>query len=197
MNRLVFCLLFIPFAVNCQESYFPGINTSQQARAYALDRMWTKVDVLPEQECRYVFGGEQAPKPGAEIRTGTTAYRYICDTTVTMLNIAIIDFPYHERARETTDSLTGVLLADFRRNFDFQRLVDEYLRDTEYEFGYELFYEASGLIEEMIGGNLESLKKGEIMKLDIEGEEPYRLLIYCKEDPIEVKAGILIQGRVD
>lgn len=198
MKRVLIISLILPFAALSQASYFPGVNTPGQAREYAFERMWTKVDVLPEDECRYIFGGrDEALKPGAEIKIGNTAYRYLADTNIRMLHLAVIDFPYHADSRAMTDSLTGILHADFRRHFDFQRLVDHYLRDTEYDFGYEIFYEQSAVLEEMIGGNLQNLRKGELMQIDQSGDEAYRLLIYCKEDPKEVKAGILLQGRID
>lgn len=203
MKEAIFILALSSLTCHAQKvSSIAAVNTPEEARNFAKNTMWAQVQVLPESEVNWIFeqqgeadGLSDKKQEVAIVRN--TAYKRIADTTLIMVNCAIIDLPYTTTDKPSVDSMFLVLTSDFKRFGSFERLVDEHLKKSHLTFGYEVFARPSGELTTMTGIDLSTTAKGTFLTRDLAPEMGAYLLIYVKDEPVTTKAAIVLKARIE
>ncbi len=177
------------------------ITTSAQAREYAADHMWTEVQVLTADDCRWLFQSESGdktlePNIGDEVLVRNSRYKIIADTNMHMIQCAVIDFSLTEMSTEEADSAISVMLYAYKRLGSFAKVADEYL-SAEEKYRYVLFHDYSAVLAETFGENFEERAKGEIFVIDQKEDQPFKFIVYIREDPYPVDGFIVLKIRAE
>jgi hypothetical protein len=199
--RIVIAFLFmLATAIAFCQMPNDELSTPAQAREYAAEHMWAEVQVLAMDECKWIFRKENGdpgdPGIGDMAIVRNAQYKVLADTTISRIQCSVIDFSIEEMTVEEADSTIRVMLAAYRRTGSFERLADEYLPEDQ-KYRYVHFNDQSAKIEKIFGDDLESGRKGDLIIINETEEQPFKFLIYIREDPIEQTGFIVLKTRLE
>lgn len=177
-----------------------GTYTSQSAREYAANNIWSEVIILPKSECEWIVNvgetEERKPSVGDESVVRNTLYKLIVDTTITKVQCSVVDFNPSELSPESTDSLISLMIRDFNQLGSFEKVVEKHLTFDEMKVRYTLLNEDAGRLEEVYGFSFLDYRKGAIFT-DENSSDGYKFLVFIRENPMEEESFVVLKTRVN